>query len=168
MNLSHIFFLSGSRSTSLVINKLLIKDWLRKLNSNSCSPRSFLPRYKQWKCTKIWTTKVFTCSTRARFSNFYAAPFYDDDFYKSVEFVSSFRSAEGRVAFEHVEQYMHACKAVLFNDEQTFARIMREKHPMESKNLGRRVENFREDSEKIKCLKSAKHKIIHRWPANSE
>ena len=102
------------------------------------------------------------------FSNFYAAPFYDDDFYKSVEFVSSFRSAEGRVAFEHVEQYMHACKAVLFNDEQTFARIMREKHPMESKNLGRRVENFREDSNKKKCLKRAKHKIIHRWPANSE
>jgi len=79
------------------------------------------------------------------FSNFYAAPFYDDDFYKSVEFVSSFRNAEGRVAFEHVEQYMHACKAVLFNDEQTFARIMREKHPMESKNLGRRVENFSDD-----------------------
>jgi len=42
------------------------------------------------------------------------------------------------------EHYMMAQKAKLFNDEETFARILQVKHPNEAKQLGRKVRNYDE------------------------
>jgi predicted NAD-dependent protein-ADP-ribosyltransferase YbiA (DUF1768 family) len=41
--------------------------------------------------------------------------------------------------FYCVEQYMHAAKALIFNDVNTFVQIMESKLPSEAKKLGRQV-----------------------------
>jgi predicted NAD-dependent protein-ADP-ribosyltransferase YbiA (DUF1768 family) len=43
------------------------------------------------------------------------------------------------VRFYCVEQYMHAAKALIFNDVATFVQIMESKLPSEAKKLGRQV-----------------------------
>lgn len=44
--------------------------------------------------------------------------------------------------YNTAEQYMMCQKALLFNDEETFKRILEASHPSEFKNLGRLVKNF--------------------------
>ena len=79
------------------------------------------------------------------FSNFAAAAFYDPAFFSGLDCVAPFRQADGCVRFVHVEQYMHACKAVVFNDAKILNDIMEENHPRGSKQLGRKVANYREE-----------------------
>jgi len=58
---------------------------------------------------------------------------------------SSKFSDEKDFEFVHVEQYMHACKALLFGDIEVFDEILSTEDPKEAKKLGRKVANF-EDS----------------------
>jgi ribA/ribD-fused uncharacterized protein len=47
--------------------------------------------------------------------------------------------------FNCCEQWMMVCKAILFNDGQTFRKIMDEKSPSKQKDLGREVQNYDND-----------------------
>ena len=46
------------------------------------------------------------------------------------------------VTYNCSEQYMMACKAKLFNDEDTLSSIMEAEHPRDQKKLGRQVQGF--------------------------
>lgn len=46
------------------------------------------------------------------------------------------------IEFEHVEQFMMFCKAMLFGDKQTAAKILEAKDPKDAKRLGREVKGF--------------------------
>ena len=46
------------------------------------------------------------------------------------------------VTYHTAEQYMMAQKALLFNDNDIFNKIMNSKHPKEYKELGRKIKNF--------------------------
>lgn len=47
--------------------------------------------------------------------------------------------------FNCCEQWMMACKAIIFNDVETFKRIMDEKFPSKQKNLGRVISNYNQE-----------------------
>ena len=49
---------------------------------------------------------------------------------------------EDGVTFSTAEQYMMSRKALLFNDEETYEKIMSVTHPSDCKKLGRLVKNF--------------------------
>ena len=81
-------------------------------------------------------------SNNTIYSNFYPAKFTD----------SGLRFPEGSVyhgvedcSFVHVEQYMHASKALLFKDTETLDMILTATDPMDSKKLGREVAGFEDD-----------------------
>ena len=81
-------------------------------------------------------------SNNTIYSNFYPATFTD----------SRLKFPEGSVyhkvedfSFVHVEQYMHACKALLFADTETLDKILAATDPMETKMLGRQVGGFKDD-----------------------
>ena len=81
-------------------------------------------------------------SNNTIYSNFYPATFTD----------SRLKFPEGSVyhkvedfSFVHVEQYMHACKALLFEDTETLDKILAATDPMETKMLGRQVGGFEDD-----------------------
>ena len=46
------------------------------------------------------------------------------------------------ITYHTAEQYMMAQKALLFNDNDIFNKIMNSKHPKEYKELGRKIKNF--------------------------
>ena len=78
-------------------------------------------------------------SNNTIYSNFYAAPFSD----------GGLKFPEGSIyhettdfSFVHVEQYMHACKAMLFKDVETLDEILSASDPMDAKKLGRKVSGF--------------------------
>lgn len=52
------------------------------------------------------------------------------------------RFTEDGVTYTTAEQYMMARKARLFNDEETYLKIMSATHPSDCKKLGRLVRNF--------------------------
>lgn len=49
------------------------------------------------------------------------------------------------VTYNCAEQYMMACKARMFGDEDTLASIMEAEHPRDQKKLGRQVKGFNAD-----------------------
>jgi ribA/ribD-fused uncharacterized protein len=49
------------------------------------------------------------------------------------------------IKFNCCEQWMMACKAGLFDDVETFKKIMKEPSPSKQKDLGREVENYNND-----------------------
>jgi len=49
------------------------------------------------------------------------------------------------VTYNCAEQYMMACKARMFGDEDALASIMEAEHPRDQKRLGRRVRGFKEE-----------------------
>ena len=71
------------------------------------------------------------------FSNFYPAVFSD---------TIVFSGNRANVRFQSVEQYMHACKAVVFKDSDTFQTILRCENALDAKDYGQTVHNF--DDEK--------------------
>lgn len=72
-------------------------------------------------------------SEKERFTFFWNGPFSQ---WESAEF-----EIDG-ITYNCAEQYMMACKAKLFGDEDTLASIMEAEHPRDQKKLGRRVNNF--------------------------
>ena len=80
------------------------------------------------------------------FSNFFPSPLTDPSLYPGVEELQPYRDPKGAVAFEHVEQYMHALKAIVFNDFDTLEKIMKQgSDPLTAKRLGRVVKDYEED-----------------------
>lgn len=57
--------------------------------------------------------------------------------------LSPFMDVEG-IVYCTAEQYMSGQKALLFNDKETYAKIMSTVNPKEQKALGRQVRNFNE------------------------
>merc|ERR1712189_65657 len=55
---------------------------------------------------------------------------------------TSIFSDDKEFEFEHVEQYMHACKALIFGDITVLDQILSTHDPKEAKKLGRQVANF--------------------------
>jgi len=52
---------------------------------------------------------------------------------------------EGESTYYTAEHYMMAGKAILFEDQEAFNDILKEKNPKAVKNIGRRVKNFYQD-----------------------
>ena len=96
---------------------------------------------------KIPETNGFTLFSHGSFSNFHKSSFIDMNFciyYQKLK-PELFPTKNNGVSFVNVEQYMHATKALIFRDWETFTLIMQETHPREHKKLGRRVTPFRDD-----------------------
>lgn len=53
--------------------------------------------------------------------------------------------SEDSICFNCCEQWMMACKAILFDDIETFEKIMKETSPSKQKDLGRKVKNYNND-----------------------
>ena len=83
-------------------------------------------------------TEGFTFFYQGTFSNFYSSTFLDPAFYPSLSITEPYRQVDG-VRFHNVEQYMHACKALVCGDTKVFHLIMEESDPKEAKRLGRQV-----------------------------
>ena len=64
-------------------------------------------------------------TTKACFSQWYSCKFVVDE-----------------IIYHTAEQYMMAQKALLFNDNEIFHKIMSSKSPKEYKELGRKIKNF--------------------------
>ena len=75
------------------------------------------------------------------YSNFHPAKFTDQELMRVLPKSSKF-SGQIDFQFSHVEQYMHANKALLFNDIQTFDQILATSDPKLAKQLGRLVKHF--------------------------
>lgn len=70
--------------------------------------------------------------------------------------------------FNCVEQYMMAAKAKLFNDEETFKKIMATDSPKEQKALGRQVKNFIPEEWDAVSYRVVKHACLHKFASNKE
>lgn len=55
------------------------------------------------------------------------------------------------VTYNCCEQYMMGQKALMFNDQETFEKIMKISNPKEQKALGRLVKNFNKEIWESKC-----------------
>ena len=81
-------------------------------------------------------------SNNTIYSNFYPAKFTDPRL-KFPE--GSVHHGVEDFSFLHVEQYMHACKALLFKDNETLDQILAATDPLDTKNLGRQVAGFEDE-----------------------
>lgn len=53
---------------------------------------------------------------------------------------------ENKMVFNCCEQWMMACKAILFNDIESFEKIMKEQSPSKQKDLGRGISNYNQEA----------------------
>ena len=88
--------------------------------------------------------KEFTFFYQGTFSNFYSSPFSDPAFFPALVHGDKYRKVDG-IRFINVEQYMHACKALVCGDMDVFHKIMEESDPKEHKKLGRQVTPYDDD-----------------------
>lgn len=72
------------------------------------------------------------------------------------------------VKYSCVEQYMMAAKAKLFNDEETFEKIMKTNEPREQKALGRQVKNFIPEEWDAISYRVVKYACLHKFCGNKE
>ena len=84
---------------------------------------------------------VLFYSNNSIYSNFYPAKFSDTKLMRKIPETSIFCD-DKEFEFEHVEQYMHACKALIFGDITVLDQILSTNDPKEVKKLGRQVANF--------------------------
>ena len=84
---------------------------------------------------------VLFYSNNSPYSNFYPAEFSDPELMLRLP-RSSKHHGSTEFMFSHVEQYMHASKALLFRDEDVLEQILDCRDAMMTKRLGRRVDNF--------------------------
>lgn len=83
---------------------------------------------------------LFYC-TNSIYSNFHPAEFRDEELMSILPKSSKF-CRQMDFWFSHVEQYMHASKALLFLDIPMFDQILSVSNPKVAKQLGRLVEQF--------------------------
>ena len=99
---------------------------------------------------------VLFYSTSSVYSNFHPADFRDQALMRMVPDTSSYHN-NTEFTFSHVEQYMHACKALLFKDIVVLDKILSTTDPQSAKRLGRQVANFED-----KLWSSAARAIVTR------
>jgi len=56
----------------------------------------------------------------------------------------SVKFSDGIREYQNAEQYMMAQKAILFNDDESLDKILKENNPKSVKQLGRKIKNFNE------------------------
>ena len=78
---------------------------------------------------------------------------------------SPFRS--GGHTFAHVEQYMHAAKALEFGDRNTAARIMKERRPKVCKVYGRAVTGFEPTRWSHAAVRAVEHALYQKFDQNA-
>jgi len=93
---------------------------------------------------------------------------YFDDIKDNGKLLDKISSEYKHLYFNCCEQWMMACKAILFNDGETFKRIMDEKSPSKQKDLGRLVSNYDND-----LWNEYKYRIVydgnyHKFDSNPE
>ena len=91
--------------------------------------------------TQIKNNFVLFYSNDCIYSNFYPASFRDSGLMRIVPETSKYYD-DKEFEFRHVEQYMHACKALLFHDIEILDKILDTTDPLETKKLGRKVADF--------------------------
>ena len=91
--------------------------------------------------TEIKGNFVLFYSTNSIYSNFHPAEFTDQELMRKLPESSDY-FGQKMFRFSHVEQYMHACKAILFQDFSVLDQILFSTDPKVTKQLGRRVANF--------------------------
>lgn len=96
-------------------------------------------------------------------SNWYRAPIKCSFFLLKLD-----GSNAEQKTFNCVEQYMMAAKAKLFNDEETFEKIMETKEPREQKALGRQVKNFVPEEWDAISYRVVKYACLHKFCGNKE
>ena len=97
------------------------------------------------------------------FSNFFPSEFTEPKLYEGLEELDKWRDEEGAVRFHHVEQYMHAIKAIIFADFTRLDKIMEEGvDPARAKKLGRMVENYVEEE-----WQSRARQVVARFKRNN-
>ena len=94
--------------------------------------------------SEVGTKFVLFYSTNSIYSNFHPAKFSDLDFIMKLSKSSKFKGNKD-FQFMHVEQYMHACKALIFHDISTLDQILSTSNPKLTKELGRKVANFNDN-----------------------
>ena len=91
--------------------------------------------------TQIKDQFVLFYSNGCIYSNFYPAKFQDPSLMRNIPETSKYYD-DKEFEFLHVEQYMHACKALLFKDIDILDKILDATDPIETKTLGRKVADF--------------------------
>ena len=84
---------------------------------------------------------VLFYSTKSIYSNFHPAEFIDQEISRIIPKSSEYYGQKD-IKFSHVEQYMHAFKALLFFDIPIFDKILSTSDPKITKLLGRLVAQF--------------------------
>ena len=103
------------------------------------------------------------------FSNFFQSEFTDPNLYPGLERLEKWRKKDGTVTFQHVEQYMHAIKAIIFADFDTMDKIMEEGvDPVKAKKLGRQVEGYIEDEWQSRARWVVARGILLKFSQNKE
>merc|ERR1712172_416291 len=105
------------------------------------------------------------------FSNFFQSEFTDTNLYPGLERLDRWRNKEeeGGVTFQHVEQYMHAIKAIIFADFDTMDKIMEEGvDPVKAKKLGREVEGYIEEEWQSRARWVVARGILLKFSQNQE
>ena len=80
-------------------------------------------------------SKDFTFFWGGPFSQWFNSPFTIED-----------------IKFNTAEQWMMACKARLFRDNETLKRIMEETDPSKQKSLGKQVKDFKKEVLLESCI----------------
>ena len=91
--------------------------------------------------TEVKGKFVLFYSTDSIYSNFHPIQFQDQKLMKILPKSSKFFGQKD-FCFRNVEQYMHACKALLFLDIPKFDQVMSTSNPKLCKILGRLVKEF--------------------------
>lgn len=67
------------------------------------------------------------------------------DGFDNLQSIKHLETIDRRLNFNCCEQWMMACKAILFNDVDMFGKIMAEKSPSKQKDLGRQISNYKQE-----------------------
>lgn len=72
------------------------------------------------------------------------------------------------ITYNCAEQYMMAKKALLFNDLETYEKIMNEKNPSKQQSLGREVKNFNKLQWDASCTSIVYQGNMYKFEQNPE
>lgn len=72
------------------------------------------------------------------------------------------------ILYNTAEHWMMAQKALLFNDKESYEKIILAKSPVEAKTLGRQVRNFDETIWKNKCYEIVVQGNLHKFTQHQE
>lgn len=68
------------------------------------------------------------------------------DIKENIESIKYLESLPLTIHFNCCEQWMMACKSILFNDIESFKKIMKEQSPSKQKGLGRGISNYNQEA----------------------